>query len=475
MYIKVKDRVFFQELDNNLTLPNEWKQFISERSAQNKLIIKDKKQCKCTNCHKAFKNKVKANDYCKCPNCQNIYLVKTNRLKYYDFKDELAILERYRDYYIVRMFRFETIYQNGQFKNRYYEYARRIYNDQFYLVDEIINDNVVGTTGGMYITYRKDKSTNWRYFKSYYSYLPNYFYYYPYNIKELLNYDEKLKYSQLWELVKHVECDLIYLINNYNPSIELLTKLKLYKLALNPKTFKRKQTFEERFLGLTKDYLPFIQEYNLDIHELTVLSYLKFKDINYIQKYKYLSEDNMRFLKSKVNLVTLIDKTDFGSPNSRFYEYRDYLEMAEKLRLNIKDKNILYPKHIKEAHDQLLKEYRQKKDKILNNAIKKRYKKIKENEFESKKYIIFPAKDFDSLVEESSQQNNCVRTYAENIAKGICDIYFMRLLSDKDKSLVTVEVRDNKVVQQRIKNNMDTTNEQKKFLKKWETEKLGRC
>ena len=51
----------------------------------------------------------------------------------------------------------------------------------------------------------------------------------------------------------------------------------------------------------------------------------------------------------------------------------------------------------------------------------------------------------------------------------------MRLLSDKDKSLVTVEVRDNKVVQQRIKNNMDTTNEQKKFLKKWEKEKLGRC
>ena len=48
----------------------------------------------------------------------------------------------------------------------------------------------------------------------------------------------------------------------------------------------------------------------------------------------------------------------------------------------------------------------------------------------------------------------------------------MRLLSNKDKALVTVEVRNNKVVQQRIKNNQDTTKEQKKFLKQWEEEIL---
>ena len=44
----------------------------------------------------------------------------------------------------------------------------------------------------------------------------------------------------------------------------------------------------------------------------------------------------------------------------------------------------------------------------------------------------------------------------------------MRLSNTKDKSLVTVEVRNNEIVQQRTKNNNDTTKEQKKFLKKWE-------
>ena len=37
--------------------------------------------------------------------------------------------------------------------------------------------------------------------------------------------------------------------------------------------------------------------------------------------------------------------------------------------------------------------------------------------------------------------------------RGECDIYFMRLCSNPKKSLVTVEVRDNHVVQAKIKNN----------------------
>ena len=90
------------------------------------------------------------------------------------------------------------------------------------------------------------------------------------------------------------------------------------------------------------------------------------------------------------------------------------------------------------------------------------------NYYEDDKYIIYPVKDINELIDESSQQNNCVKTYAERYVKAECDIYFMRLSNARDKSLVTVEVRDNCVVQQRTKNNNDTTKEQKKFLKKWE-------
>ena len=49
----------------------------------------------------------------------------------------------------------------------------------------------------------------------------------------------------------------------------------------------------------------------------------------------------------------------------------------------------------------------------------------------------------------------------------------MRLKTYPEKSLVTVEVRNNKVVQQRIKNNFETNKEQQNFLKLWERKVLN--
>lgn len=472
MYIKVKDRELFKELDRNLTMPARWNDFIEERIAKNNLIIKSKNKYTCSYCKYSFEDKIKINEYCKCPNCNNLYKVKSDKLKHYEFKDELAILDRHKDYYIVREFRMHTDYINKQYKSYCYEYARIIYDSSFNIAEEIVNENVVSTPSGIFISFRNFNSTEWRYFNSYYSILPNQLIYYPYNLKEVLSDRKELEYSQLWELAKHVDYfDLIYLIKSYNPSVELLTKLKLYNLALCPKSFLHKNTFEERFMGLSKDYLPFIQEYNLDIDELIALSYLKIKDINYIKRCKHLDQRELEELQKYVNIITLLNKTDYNESYS--YEYRDYLKIAKKLKLNMKDKTILYPKNIKEAHDKLLDEYKQQKDKILNNSIKRRFKQLKCNEFKDNKYIIFPAKDFESLVDESSQQNNCVRTYAERIADGECDIYFMRLVKNIEHSLVTVEVKENKVVQKRTKNNQVITEEQNKFLKKWEKKIFG--
>ena len=99
---------------------------------------------------------------------------------------------------------------------------------------------------------------------------------------------------------------------------------------------------------------------------------------------------------------------------------------------------------------------------------------MKKNTFRTKKYIIFPAISMDSLIDESNQQNNCVKTYAENYANKECDIYFMRLANTQDQSLVTVEVRNNKVVQKRTKNNNMTNDSQNRFLDLWENTILSK-
>ena len=50
----------------------------------------------------------------------------------------------------------------------------------------------------------------------------------------------------------------------------------------------------------------------------------------------------------------------------------------------------------------------------------------------------------------------------------------MRLIKDINHSLVTVEVRENKVVQKRTKNNEKITMDQNKFLNLWENTILKR-
>ena len=112
MYIKKADRELFKNLDKSFTIPKYWKKFVEEQDIKNRLIIKQAKgKCLCTNCNSIFEDNVKVNDYCKCPNCNNIYQVKTNKLKHYEFKNELAILEKYEDNYVVRAFRMETNYK----------------------------------------------------------------------------------------------------------------------------------------------------------------------------------------------------------------------------------------------------------------------------------------------------------------------------------------------------------------------------
>ena len=123
-------------------------------------------------------------------------------------------------------------------------------------------------------------------------------------------------------------------------------------------------------------------------------------------------------------------------------------------------------------HDEYMKQVEINKNNQIEKKIKSKYKKLLKNRYEDKKYIIVPAQSIQSLIDESSQQNNCVKTYAERIAKDECDIYFMRSIDTQDRSLVTVEVRNNKVVQKRTKNNCMTTTEQNKFLRSWERQIL---
>ena len=82
------------------------------------------------------------------------------------------------------------------------------------------------------------------------------------------------------------------------------------------------------------------------------------------------------------------------------------------------------------------------------------------------------AKSMEELVDESKQQSHCVRNYAKLYAEGECDLYFMREKETPKQSLVTVEVKNGRVVQSRGRFNSNINTKQKRFLNLWQKKVL---
>ena len=154
------------------------------------------------------------------------------------------------------------------------------------------------------------------------------------------------------------------------------------------------------------------------------------------------------------------------------YEYLDYLKACVRLEYDMKNSRVLYPKNLKEAHDKAINLLKLVLNESNDKLIKERAKLLDKFTYNDKKYVVFAANSVESLLDESKQQNNCVKTYIDDYALAETDIYFMREIEHKEKSLVTIEVKNNRVVQCRIKDNYLPNNEQMNFINKWAKNKM---
>ena len=476
-YIKVAHREILRQIDNYSSLPKGWDKFVDKQAQYHNLVIKSKKnQCYCTNCKNTFISKNKVNQEVKCPNCHNKYLIKRSNLRHYQFKDYLSILDKVNDTFIVRYFELKTIIDAlHEHHSSVVEFAREIPNNNWYR-DVFVNERVSRCQGCIHICHGDSNyfyPVKWREYTRNYS-LIDYSIVFPNNIKKLLK-NTIYQYSCIWDIAKHCSyIDLPKLISNKHDigKTELLTKMKLYNLALRSDEFRSKGSFQEIF-GVSKDYYPFMKKNNITYLQLKLLRLLQEKDI---KKIKYLQHfvsygdgiSDLEEISNYISLSRFIKYSKMHHKKVKTYLYKDYLRFAKMLGLDLRNNRYAFPKNLKEEHDKLEKQYEIQSKVLVQKAIKRRGKELSRYKYKNNKFIILPAPNLKALQDESKQQNNCVRTYAEKYADGTCDIYFMRDIQNPKKSLVTVEVKNNKVVQSRIKNNNDPNEKQLKFLDRWE-------
>ena len=481
-YIKKAYREILYLLDNNSKLPKGWDKFVKKQEKYQNLIIKSSKnQCYCTNCNYDFISKKKVNEEVKCPNCHNKYLIKRSNLRYFEFKDYLSILDMVNGTFVIRYFELKTIIDaKHKHKSSIVEFAREIPTNTFHRY-VYVNDRASRCQGHIYIHHSNSSCFDpkkWREYTRNYSII-DYSIVFPNNIKNLLK-DTKLKYSCIWDIAKHsIYIDLLELLkedDNTINMIERLTKMKLYNLALRTKELNCGKSFKGIF-GVAKTFYSFMKKHNITYTQLKLLRLLQeenFEKIKYLEKYVsfYDNTNNLEEISKYISLNRFIEYSKMQKEKVDLALYIDYLRFAKELGFDLKNNRYAFPKNLKEAHDELEKQYEIHCDEIMKKAIRKRGRELLTNIYKNNKFIILPAFTLKSLQNESKQQNNCVRTYAKKYAKGVSDIYFMRNITNIRKSLVTVEVQENEVVQSRIKNNKKPNKEQLNFLNKWEQKVL---
>lgn len=468
-YIRKNIRKIIAEIDEH-KMPSRWDEFIKRETEHHNLLIKESGKCYCTQCGLYFKSKKKIGQKQKCPYCKQTLEIRNSTLRFYGYAKDIMLLDKAENKVVIRLFEVASNYDycNRSFTHKAYEYGRIIIGENCRLVNERVKSSMWST----YVVHTQNPG-KWRIHNSYYG-LNSRSNLYPYNLKKVLK-GTIYEYSHLWDFIKKVKgCDLENLLTGSAkyPSFELLVKAKLYNLALDVKEYNKTGNFKERF-GVDKEYYEFMKKNNINHEELEILALTQKADIKLI---KYLRTQLTRHERLGISKYIDLKKLD------TYYKdaldggiYLDYLQFAETLGMNMKDKKVLFPENLRKEHDKLQKQVKIIKSKKIKEDIKKRYIELLKNKYKDKKYIILPASSVEAMKDESEQQNHCVRNYAERYANAVCDIYFMRLLTNQKKSLVTVEVKDNKIVQKRIKDNDPPNDEENMFLEKWQTKVLQRC
>lgn len=149
-------------------------------------------------------------------------------------------------------------------------------------------------------------------------------------------------------------------------------------------------------------------------------------------------------------------------------EYRDYLDMCQKQKYDMRNSFVLYPRDLQKAHDKVAHRIKLKADAKLRKDFKIAYQRImKRLDFEwNSMKIVYPSSP-EEIIAEGHALHHCVGSYVDRVAKKECIILFLRLCEEITKPFYTIEVRNQKVIQVRGMKNDNATPEVQKFMDQW--------
>ena len=296
-------------------------------------------------------------------------------------------------------------------------------------------------------------------YRSYFKAIYNSILYKITNIGTLLNYARKYRIAEQYYIIG------ITVPINWNTSISEIPKgllnicqkhkitltaglLKSYKILPNEINW----AFNQEFHYLTpKDLVDIFTNTKYvsrkDVYAWCYEPYIKlFQKENYDYKALFRYIDNLAAFEGLENINLIL------------VELYDYVEMMKKLSPKF-DK---YPRYFLTTHQIAVRNYNRLKQQFDEEDFKKQY--TDKYNINYKDYTFLYPKTIQDIRDEAVSQSNCVASYIQKVLDGKCHIIFMRYKDTPDTSLVTIEIRNDQIVQAKGAYNRELTASEKEAV-----------
>lgn len=448
----------------------------------------------CTYCHSDVKvsgAKHRMTGYC--PNCGTkvTFLAEGKSKNIFDTA-QAAYFQKTANGFVVRYFSVYKSYRGDyrQPKLKYSELARHFYENemQYYEWRQFL------TTG----------KTRWCEGWQAYTYeIPAV---YTKNLNRVLA-DTKYQYCALQEFAQREEGVPVYVLNYLwqyirHPFLEYMVKIKLYRMTedmigpyFNYYLYNLNEG-EQRLhhvLGVEKKDMPYLQEIDMSLYQLGVFQKLKKLGqclppkifLQFCEDYSCCMDDVLAILK-----YTTFDKADRYIQNFLpegkdrkliVHIWLDYLHFSEELGRDMKDRSVLFPADLINAHDKASAEVQKQRDaeekrKLVaqNRISKKLFRRYHAKYFWTDgTYSVIPPKELFDIKEEGRTLHHCVGTYIPKVLEGSSIILFVRKNNALDKPLYTMEIVNGEIRQCRGYRNHDLPEDAKVFVERYKDEVLN--
>lgn len=444
--------------------------------------------CTCCGKHHELKEQPKYGKEGMCPGCKRKIQYRTYKKKgrIHDVTNA-ALIQKIPGGYVLRFFTLNQWIEQG---TRSYggmsEKIRITYNEQW-------NRQAI-------YSYHRYKMTNKIRWCNGYEYLSAYggrkeeerCRLYPRNLRKILK-GSKLEYSGMSEFartgIEFYQQDFIDKAKECE-GIEKLIKAGFYNLTNTCISYGSRAPIDlyqkrvKKVLGLTGEYYNLIRDKDPTWREYEVTEQCQDVGIRatweQIQKMSQYARNFAIYMRHSTphKMLKYIEGLKSEGPcamrNQEVNDYHDYLQLAAGLGYNLDDDWILYPKNLKERHDQLTEEQNERKVELEKESDDKKDRKLKRTikrkgwtryEMETEELLIRLPECAHEIRKEGNAQHHCVATYMDRMVAGETCILFIRKKEEPDKSYYTVEVRDDEVIQVRGKYNAAPSEDVEEFMK----------